>query len=72
MSALEMINPARWAGRLTRSSSRDEGAEALARRNSAPGVDGGCIRGFIWAVAIEGMGLAALAVVAWGFYNVRL
>lgn len=72
MSALEIINPARWMGRLSRGLPVHEDAEFLSHRYATPGIGGGCIRGFLFALAIEGVALLALAAVAWGVYSVGI
>lgn len=65
MSALDFNVSALWAGL------RGRVLRLSDTRDRPPGPDGGCIRGFIWAMLFETASVLALAVLIYAFRTLR-
>jgi hypothetical protein len=70
MPALGIDLSGLWAG--VRRAPRFSGSpETVCANTAAPALDGGCIRGFLWALAFEAASLAVVAGLLFGLYRLQ-
>lgn len=67
MSALGTNLSDLWAGLRARTARFSGSPPSVA--DDAPALNGGCIRGFLWALLFEGASLAVLAGLVFGVYR---
>jgi hypothetical protein len=71
MSALGTNLSGRWAGLRARASRLPGSPEPVSMDAETPGLDGACIRGFLFALLFEGASLAMLAALVFGIYTLQ-